>query len=208
MKKQMIIAMAAVAAMASGSVMAFEKGDWVFKAGLTNVDPKQDNGTVDLGDGNDLDIVVDDDTSVSLIGQYFFTDAFAIELLASLPFEHDFTVGGLAGASTQHLPPTLSLQYHFNTGGTVIPYLGLGANWTTFFSTESYGDLAGADIKLDDSFGVAAQAGIDYMFTEKLMVNLDVRYIQIESDVKVGGAKVGTAKINPVTVGLNVGYRF
>lgn len=201
MKKQMIIALAAVAAMASGSAMAYEGGDWVFKAGITNVDPKQDNGL----DGT---LRIDDDTSVSLIGQWFFADAWSLELLASLPFEHEFTVDGAVGGSTQHLPPTLGIQYHFNTGGTVIPYIGLGANWTTFFSTETYGDLAGADVKLDDSFGVAAQAGIDYMFTDRLMMNLDLRYIQIESDVKVNGADAGKAKINPVIYGINIGYKF
>ena len=207
MKKQMIIALAAVAAMASGSAMAFEAGDWVFKAGITNVDPKQDNGTLDTALG-DLDLVIDDDTSVSLIGQWFFADAWSLELLASLPFEHEFTAGGNVGGSTQHLPPTLSVQYHFNTGGTVIPYIGLGANYTTFFSTETYGDLAGIDVELDDSFGVAAQAGIDYMFTDRLMMNLDLRYIQIESDVKVNGAGAGKAKINPVIYGINIGYKF
>ena len=39
-------------------------------------------------------------------------------------------------------------------------------------------------------------------------MNVDVRYIQIESDVKANGTKIGKAEINPVTVGINVGYRF
>ena len=81
MKKQMIIAMAAVAAMASGSAMAFEGGDWTFKAGVTNVDPKQDNSGVD-----GLDIAVSEDSAISLTGAYFFTSGLALELLASTPF--------------------------------------------------------------------------------------------------------------------------
>ena len=211
MNKQMIIALAAVATMASGTASAFEAGDWVFKAGTTNVDPKQRN----TGSGLEgINVIVDDDSSLSLTGAYFFTDAIALELLASLPFEHDYTAitddntSLVAGGSTKHLPPTLTLQYHFNSGGTFIPYVGLGVNYTYFFSQKNYGDLAGANAELDDSFGYAIQAGIDYMFTEKLYMNVDVRYIQIEPDLKVGGSKIGEVEINPTTVGLNVGYRF
>lgn len=207
MKKQMIIALAAVAAMASGTVSAFEAGDWIFKAGSTNVDPKQNNGSP-----AGLDVVVDDDTSLSLTGAYFFTPALAIELLASLPFEHEYTAGGLASGSTKHLPPTLTLQYHFNSGGTFIPYVGVGFNYTYFFSQKQSGELeaalAPAKAELDDSYGYAVQAGIDYMFTDKLFMNVDVRYIDIEPDLKVGGSKVGKVEIDPTTVGINVGYRF
>ena len=207
MNKQMIIALAALATMASGTASAFEAGDWVFKAGTTNVDPEQTNGSP-----ADLDVVVDDDSSLSLTGAYFFTDAIALELLASLPFEHDYTAGGLSGGSTKHLPPTLTLQYHFNSGGTFIPYVGVGMNYTYFFSQKTYGALedalSGAKAELDDSYGYAVQAGIDYMFTDKLYMNVDVRYIDIEPDLKVGGSKVGKVEINPTTVGLNVGYRF
>jgi outer membrane protein len=211
MKKQMIIALAAVAAMASGSAMAFEKGDWTFKAGVTSVDPQQDNSGVD-----GLDIDVSEDSSVSLLGSYFFTPALSLELLASLPFEHAYVVsneeGALGGGSTKHLPPTLSLQYHFNSGGTIIPYVGLGVNYTIFFSQENGAalteSLGGAKAELENSVGYALQAGLDYMFTDQLFMNLDVRYIDIEPDLKVGGAKAGTVKINPTTIGLNVGYRF
>ena len=211
MKKQMIIALAAVAAMASGSVFAFEGGDWTFKGGVTSVDPKQDNSGVD-----GLDIAVSEDSSLSLLGTYFFTPGLALELLASLPFEHAYVVsdadGVLGAGSTKHLPPTLSLQYHFNSGGTIIPYVGVGLNYTVFFSQKNNAQLteslAGATAKLDDSTGYALQAGLDYMFTDQLFMNLDLRYIDIEPDLKVDGAKVGTVKINPTTVGINIGYKF
>jgi outer membrane protein len=213
MKKQMIIAVAAVAAMASGSAFAFEGGDWTFKGGITSVDPKQSNSGVD-----GLEIDVSEDTSMSLLGSYFFTPALSLELLASLPFEHAYAVaasdgsGTLGSGSTQHLPPTLSLQYHFNSGGTVIPYVGVGVNYTIFFSqknsAELTSNLGGAKAELDDSVGYALQAGIDYMFTDQLFMNLDLRYIDIEPDLKVGGTKIGTVEIDPTTVGINIGYKF
>jgi outer membrane protein len=213
MKKQSIIALAAVAAMASGSAFAFEGGDWTFKAGVTNIDPKQGNSGVD-----GLEIDVSEDSSLSLTGAYFFTPGLSLELLASLPFEHAYVVsaadgsGPIGAGSTKHLPPTLSLQYHFNSGGTFIPYVGAGINYTIFFSQKISAALTdalgGASAKLDDSTGYALQAGIDYMFTDQLFMNVDVRYIDIESDLKVDGTKVGTVDISPTTVGLNVGYKF
>ena len=140
MKKQMVIALAAAAAMASGSAMAYEGGDWRTTIGMTNIKPEQTNGNVTLPapiDGT-VDLNVKDATQLTFTGAYFFTDGLALELLASLPFEHDVTVGGLEGITTKHLPPTLSLQWYFNNSSAVTPYLGVGANWTTFFSTKTY----------------------------------------------------------------------
>jgi len=207
MKQQILFAAIAATAILASPVGAFEAGDWTFKTGMTNVDPKQNNGSP-----ADLDVVVDDDASLSLTGQYFFTPAVSLELLASLPFEHEYTVAGLGTGSTKHLPPTLSVQYHFNSAGKVIPYVGVGVNYTTFFSQKASGALeaflAGSELKLDDSTGLALQAGVDYMLTDQLFFNVDVRYISIEPDAKLDGAKIGTVKINPTTVGLNIGYRF
>jgi len=52
-----------------------------------------------------------------------------VELLAALPFEHDISIAdGAVNGKTQHLPPTLTLQY-YPLGGTqarVQPYIGAG----------------------------------------------------------------------------------
>jgi len=209
MKKEVLVALAIGAGMAVASVpaSAYEGGDWRTTIGMTNVAPDSTNGDTAVGD-----LKVDDATQLSFTGAYFFTDSFAVELLASLPFQHDVKVGGLSGVTTKHLPPTLDLQWYFNNSSPITPYIGAGVNWTTFFRTTSYGEVAGAfpgtKIEIDDSFGYALQAGLDYAFTENLFMNVDFRYISIESDVKAGGAKIGKAEINPTTVGVSLGYRF
>ena len=59
------------------------------------------------------------------------TDNWAVELLAAYPFEHDiYLVDGPEVGSTKHLPPTVSLQYHFMPDSTFQPYLGAGVNYT------------------------------------------------------------------------------
>ena len=227
-----LIGTAALAAMLVAGPAAAERkaGDIIARVGLTNVDPKQDNGDLDLTQLalGKYQVDVDDDTQVGVTGVYMFTDNIGLELLASLPFEHDISVNGVQVGSTKHLPPTLSLQYHFNSGGDVHPYLGLGLNYTTFFSEDGNGADVGSilgnpalngatvdDFELDDSFGYALQAGVDFMINERTMINFDVRYADIDADIdelKVGGVgtvkNVGEAEIDPVIISLALGYKF
>lgn len=208
MKQGLMLACVAASAMTTFSTpaAAYEAGDWVVRLGMTSVDPDQTNGRLEgLGDAQ---VIVAEDTQLSFTGTYMLTPQWGVELLASLPFEHDFTVGGDVGGSTRHLPPTLSAQYHFNSAGQIIPYVGLGLNYTLFFSEKAYGDLDGIDVSLDNSFGLALQAGVDYMINDRLLLNVNVRYIDIEADASINGAEVGTVKIDPMTVGMSVGYRF
>lgn len=136
MKRDLLVALGAT--MIIGSVFApsvfagREAGDWIFRAGMTNVNPKQSNGSV-----ADLTINVDDATTLSLTGVYMFTPNLGIELLASLPFEHDVNVGGVQFGSTKQLPPTLNLQYYGNASGNYHPYIGAGVNYTDFFSQKT-----------------------------------------------------------------------
>lgn len=205
-----VIGTAALAAMLiAGPAAAFEAGDVLVRAGMTNVDPKQDNG-----DAAGLQIDVDDDTQVGFTGEYFITSSLGIELLASLPFEHDVSLGGVQIGSTKHLPPTLSLNYHFNTDGNFIPYVGAGVNYTNFFDEDDNGvlsELVGTDVdfELDDSWGVAVQAGVDMLVQENTLINFSVRWADIDADVDVSGlGTVGEAEIDPIIISLMLGYKF
>ena len=99
-------------------------GDWTVAVGAHNVDPKSDNGTLAAGT---LPVSVDSNVRPTIAFEYFVRDNLGIEVLAALPFQHDIAIAGLGTvATTWHLPPTVSLQYHFNVGGAVSPLLGLG----------------------------------------------------------------------------------
>lgn len=198
-----VLGIAAVAALLAGPAGAYDAGDWTFKTGIANVDPEQTNGDTTSGE-----LVIDDDSSLQLVGTYFVADNWGLELLASLPFDHDWTVGGADGGTVRHLPPTLTLQRYFRNSSPIVPYVGLGLNYTIFFSEKAFGALDGVDIDIDNSLGLALQVGADYNFTDQLFMNVDVRYIQIEADVKANGAVIGEAEVNPIIVGVGVGYRF
>lgn len=179
--------------------MAQNQGDWTVGVGVGYLEPKSDNGTLTGG----LDVDVDSDTRPIFTVEYFVRDNLGIELLAATPFEHDITLNGSIDAgSVKHLPPTLSLNYHFPTNSVWKPYVGAGLNYTIFFDEELPG------LELDNSFGIALQAGLDYMVTEKGAVRLNVRWFDIDSDVSLGGTDIGTAEIDPWLVGVSYVHSF
>ncbi len=182
-----------------------QAGDWLIRGGVGIVDPESNN----LAVSPSANLQVDSAVALYLNGTYMITDAIGVELLASSPFEHDISVDGAGKVgSTKQLPPTLSLQWHTPAIGRVQPYLGVGVNWTLFFSESTEGALAGTSLDLDDSFGLAAQAGIDFNLNENWFLNFDFRYVNIETDASVDGDKIGTVDINPLVYALNVGYKF
>ena len=194
--------------LASASLPAFAQsaGSWTLGVGVHQVNPKSDNGSI--ADGA-LDLEVGSDVQPTFTAEYFVTDALGVEVLASLPFEHDIRIKGVGTiASAKQLPPTVSLQYHFNPHGPVSPFVGAGLNYTTFFSEDTSGALEGADLELKDSWGLAAHAGLDFAVGESGAVRVDVRWMDIDSDVIVEGENIGTAEIDPLAYGVTYVFKF
>ena len=186
-------------ALATGPALAQSQGDMTFGLGFGNVNPKSDNGTLA---GNDT--TIGSDNSLILTFEYFIRDNIGIELLAATPFEHDISIAGVGQARTKHLPPTLSLNYHFPTDTRFKPYVGAGINYTTFFEEKT----ALGSLDLDDSIGFSVQAGVDYQFSDAGSVRLNVRWFDIDTDAKLDGAPIGTAEIDPVLIGVTYVRRF
>lgn len=184
---------------------AHQEGDWLLKVGVTNVSPKSNNGT--LANGT-VALDVKSSTRPSFSLTYMATQNIGVELLGALPFKHrlDSNLGRLG--QTKHLPPTLSLQYHFLPNSNIQPYVGVGVNYTHFFDTESAGALQGSTLKIKNSWGLAAQVGVDIALNKDWFLNADLRYIDIRPDVQLNGRSIGKAKLNPWVTTLGVGYRF
>lgn len=183
---------------------AQDNDNWVVRFGVHAVDPKSNNGNL-AGARASVDTSVRPTGSI----EYMFTPNIGVDLLAAWPFQHDVKLAGLGKvAQTKQLPPTLGVNYHFMPDSTVSPFVGIGLNYTNFFDTKSAGALSGASVSIANSWGVAAHAGIDVKLSPKWIFTADLRWVDIESDVKVNGAKVGTAKIDPLVYGVSLGYRF
>lgn len=110
------------------------------------------------------------------------------------------------------MPPTLTAQrqYHVTDLGLFKPYVGAGLNYTRF-SSVSFAPAVEAALQPSlqkNSFGLALQVGFDYRIEKNVYLNLDVKKVQISTDVRSAGAKVGTFKVDPWLAGVGVGWRF
>lgn len=183
-----------------------KEGDFILRAGVAHISPNDDSSNVlSATDG----VSVDSATGIGFSGTWMLTDNWGFEVLASLPFEHDINgTGSLSGVSigsTKHLPPTFSFQYYLQVeSDTVIPYFGLGINYTKFFSEKVSPQLTAAlgttnvEIELDDSLGLAGQFGADWKVSKDFYVNTSIWYMQIDTEatVKVNGAVATTVDVD------------
>lgn len=203
---KLILAPLAVAALAFGApALAQDAGDWTFSIGAHVVAPKSDNGSLA---GGALEADVGNDWKPTITAEYFVRDNLGIEILAALPFKHDIELNGVKAGSTKHLPPTVSLQYHFRNGSKVTPFVGAGVNYTRFFSTDSTGPIDGTNLDLSSSWGLAAHAGLDFAIADNKWIRVDARWMDIDTDVKVDGTDVGTVNIDPMVYGAAFVWSF
>jgi len=199
-----LLAAAASAVLLASTGFSQAAGTWNVGVGLHNISPKATNSVVTGG----ARTTVDDDVQPTITIEYFVYENLGIELLASLPFRHGVKANGDFIGQTKLLPPTLSVQYYFVNASKFTPFVGVGLNYTTFFDTRSAGLLAGADLSAEDSWGFAAHAGVDYKLTERSSVRVDARWVDVESEIKLNGAKQGKLRLDPIVFGAAWVYKF
>ena len=206
-----LIAATLLAAGFSASVSAHQAGDIIVRAGAIVVAPNESSDPV----ATFGEFKVSNNTQLGLNFGYMLTDNFGVELLAATPFSHDVSLAGVGKiAETKQLPPTLVAQYYFGNSQSVVrPYIGVGVNYTNFYDNEFTNDLGGelTDLSMTTSWGLAAQAGIDYQVNKNWLVNASVWYAQISSDVKFklsGDTVVIGTDIDPWVYMVSVGYTF
>ena len=224
MKKSALATLVLAALVSAPSAFAYEAGDIIVRAGLTSVTPDESTSNI-LAGGADLgvDLTIDNNTQLGLNVAYFVTPNINVELLAATPFAHDVNFGAADPIGTgdqvgevTHLPPTLSVNYYFaDPSAAFQPYAGVGLNYTFIFDeefTSANKDAGLSDLSLDNSFGVAAQVGFDYIIDKKWHVNASARWIDIDTEAtfKVGDAdaEVKEIEIDPYVFTISAGYKF
>lgn len=232
MKKSLLVL--ALAAAFSPMLAHAEAGDWVVRARVVNINPDESsdlgktvnkNVAPEMSPGAELK--VDSNTIPELDISYYITKNIAAELILATGSKHDVSVSKEMGAvvpnqllgSVDVLPPTLTVQWHFNPDQTIDPYVGAGINYTAFLDRKlnvRQGLLAGSKIKVDsDSWGFALQAGVDINLKDGWLINADVKYITLDTDVKLRNPLAGNAwtkiddlDINPWVFGIGIGKKF
>jgi outer membrane protein len=200
MMKKSLLTLAALCALAAGPVQAqSSEGPWMVRVRAVQLQSANDDST-------GLGLSINDKVIPEVDISYFFTRNIAAELVLTVPQKHTLNstaVGGDIG-TLKHLPPTLLLQYHFDAPGYK-PYVGAGLNYTRFSSVNL--TVAGADIERK-SVGGALQVGVDIPLARNLYLNLDLKKVYIGTNVSLNGVKQGTFKVDPLLVGVGLGWRF
>lgn len=200
MKKQ-VIAAAVLSTLLSGAALAQQasEGPWMVRARAVHLNSAN-------GDGTPLGLAINNKWMPEVDVSYFFNKNVAVELVLTVPQKqtlHSSALGTDIG-TLKHLPPTLLAQYHFNANGFK-PYVGAGVNYTRFSSVDVLGGAASID---KNSWGPALQVGVDIPLTGNMYLNLDVKKVYIRTDVYAGNTNLGTFKIDPLLVGVGLGWRF
>ncbi len=197
--KKNLLAVAVLCALTSGAAFAQQaESPWLVRVRAVHLDSANKDST-------GLGLSVNNKTIPEVDISYFFNKNVAAELILTVPQKHDLSSSVLGGriGSLKHLPPSLLLQYHFDAPGFK-PYVGAGVNYTRFSNVNL---PAGVDIDRN-SWGGALQVGVDVPLSKNLYLNFDVKKVYIKTDVFAGGAKAGTFKVDPVLVGVGLGWRF
>jgi len=199
MKKQLIAA-AILSTLLSGAAFAQQttEGPWMVRARAVHLES-------DNGDSTGLGLSMNNKWIPEVDVSYFFSPNVAVELILTVPQKQTLTSSALNAkvGTLKHLPPTLLGQYHFPMNGFK-PYVGAGINYTRFSSVNL---LPGVDIDRN-SWGPALQVGVDIPLSKGLYLNFDVKKVYIRTDVSLNGKNVGEFKVDPLLVGVGLGWRF
>lgn len=178
-------------------------GHWQVRGRLLGVLPSDDDAPVNVGGTASVGDAVTPEVDVT----YFFNDHIGAELIAATAqHQVDYSTGANLG-DVWILPPTVTLQYHFDRTNAFSPYVGAGLNYSWF-----YGEDAGTgftDLDVEGGLGYALQAGFDYWLNDHWGLNLDVKKIWLDIDAKLNnGTITADVDLDPVIVGGGVSYRF
>lgn len=159
------------------------------------------------------DIKIDAQVTPVVSVGYFFTPNLAVSLTGGVPPKIDVHAkGSIAGlgvlGSAVYGPATLTAHWHFTEFGPVQPYVGAGVAYMKVFSTK---DRVLTNIKMDDTFGLALQAGVDVMINRNWGAFIDVKKAFLKTDARgtLGGAPIqAKVVLDPLVIHSGVTYRF
>lgn len=173
---------------------------WIARIGVHPINPKPDNHP---------EFSVDNAAGGSLGATYLLTRHWAIELFSAFPNENYIHhADGTRVARFSMVPSSATLQYHItDASGVFRAYAGAGYSYTRISSERTLASLSGQPVELEDSSGLAAAVGLDMYLGSRWFVNVDARWMDIDSSMRIGGAPRGALELDPFMFGLSLGRR-
>ncbi|ERS91446.1 hypothetical protein Q671_16530 [Halomonas sp. PBN3] len=187
----MAAAALSLSSLAAGQALAYQAGDLYVRGELK----KADIGAEELSRENALGVA----------GGYLFLDNLGVELGIGEDVEHDYRLGTGQAGSLDRMPINLLVHYYPLGGVTaarVQPFIGVGVNYTRFSG------VSGGGMDVDDSYGFAGQVGMDLMITDRLSATGFARYTEVDAEFEQDGQGVDDVRLDPLTVGAGITYRF
>lgn len=213
MKAKFLAAAAATLALGAPALASAQsapaKGDLLVTLRATSVSSSADDAiTTAAGAATGLNVDVGSDVMPTLGFTYFLTDKLAVEAILGMT-QHEIRAKGPGTDVEVHetwvLPPVVTLQYRPLSSGSFSPYVGAGVNAMVFNGK----DKNGFEVDLDNSLGLALQAGADVALNEQWFLNADVKKVFVKTDAKInGGALKSEVQLDPWVVSIGLGRRF
>ncbi len=177
--------------LAAGQALAYQAGDVYVRGEFV----KADIGAEELSREN----------AFGLAGGYLLHDKLGVELGIGEDVEHDYQLETDQAGELDRMPANLLLQY-YPLGGVAAaglqPFMGVGVNYTRFSS------VSGADMDVDDDYGFAGQLGMDLVITDNLSATAIARYTEVDAEFEQAGQTIDEVRLDPLTVGAGITYRF
>ncbi len=230
--KRSLLSLAALGTLALGS-NAFAEGLTV-NLGVVNVDPNTSASAIrgPFTPADALSLRVKEQTTIYMSVARAIDDNWNLQLALGVPPTHDVAIvvlnpaavtpsvaaqNGVVGAKVRQIAPTLFVNYAFGAKTNALrPFLGLGINYTAFDKRESTAannavNGGPTNLKLKDSFGLAAQVGATYQINPTWSVTAALATAAVKTQLTtntMGIIRTADIEFKPAAFSLSVGYSF
>ncbi len=212
----------------SAFVQAQEIGETKVRSRVLEIQPRGTGNNINWqydGAMADSGTQLNNSTTASFEVGYPVLPRWSLEFGVPIPARHDIQVRSAALAaivpetigSVQMMPLTLLLQFNIMPMGKIQPYVGIGGHYTLFSNSTTSGALQNgyaltSDMKFSNKGGLAMQAGADFTLGENWFLNVDMKYLNLSTDISFNSSNKGIGRINfeinPILFGLGFGKKF
>lgn len=216
------LALAASVCAFSLGAQAQTAGSILARVGVTSVMPQVGSGDLSTPAPPHTQIDVSSATGLGGGLTYIVNEHWSVDLPLGLPFESKIKgAGAIAGSgeigSAKVVPFTLFGQYRFyDASASCRPYVGLGLTYANFIREQGNGTLTAllnpggkpVTLKIDDKWTLTPQVGVTTFVTPKVYLEAMVAKSWLKTRSTLSTGQTIDVKLDPVTVGLYVGYKY
>jgi outer membrane protein len=184
-------------------------GTVLLRGRIVGIFPEKSDSTITVIGGH---VQVSNSATPEVDVSYFFTDHIAVEAEAGVTHNslsaEDTALGSIDVGKVWGAPVIALVQYHLLPRSRWNPYAGVGIAFLPYFDAQPAGGLV-QELSVKSEVGAAFQAGIDVQITGRWYGNVDFKKLIVGSYASVDDdAITSSGHINPIIVGLGIGYRF